>query len=719
MKRSPLPLLAAAAAAAITALVFLPVTGNRLLRWDDHANLVENTRWQGFDGDRIVWMFTTTHKGPYQPLSWLSYAVDHAIWGAGPAEPWGFYVTNLLLQALAAALLALCAWRLLPRAVPALAGRPAVLAWAAGGAAVLWACHPLRAESVAWATERRDVLSGVFLLGSLLAWLAHTENRPDASGWWRSRAWHFAFLLFACSLLSKATAMGWPLVLLLLDRWPLGRRGARALVAEKAPFLVASAALAVVAWMGQSATGAVVDTSDVSSIGRVVIAGHAAAFYLWKTLVPWGLQAHYQRGWPFDPWQTHLLLGLFATAGLTLFAAARRNVNPVLFVSWSAYLLLLAPVCGLTLTGSHLVADRYSHQPAIVLSLLAAGAVAWAVARTPRILPPGAAAVGAVLLLSGVAWAGNLTARTWKDDATLWSAVLRHEPENWVAHEQLAAVAAQHGDIESSVEHLTRSLASLPGRPKALTNLAGHCLNLGRLEDAAKYAEAALVADRTFAPAWRVTGRLMERAGRHERAEEMYRKALDLDPRDVETLKDLAEHLHDRDRGAEAEEILRTILELDPGQVEARVFLGSLLAGRGDRDGARALYEEALDLDPRSTLALSWLAGLHVTAGEHEKAEALFLRVLEITPDDTQTLGQLSGLLARRGAFGPAISHCRRAAELLPDQAGPHVQLAGLLLAAERRDEARDAARRALEIAQRTKDGRAVTAATQILQRTE
>ena len=237
----------AAVVALLTIVTFLPALRNEFVGgFDDAKNFLTNPHYRGLGWTQLEWMFTTTHMGQYVPLTWITLGLDYLLWGMNAA---GYHLTSLLLHAVTAVLFYSVSRRLIGRAT----GRPEAWATAAGAAvaALLFAVHPLRVESVVWVTERRDVVSGVFYMLALLAWFRAVEREP------RSRPWYWASVaLFAGALLSKALTVALPVVLLVLDVYPLRRLGgaqgwwtpgARRVYAEKAPFVALAAVAAVIA----------------------------------------------------------------------------------------------------------------------------------------------------------------------------------------------------------------------------------------------------------------------------------------------------------------------------------------------------------------------------------------------------------------------------------------------------------------------------------------
>lgn len=269
----------------VTAAVFAAGLGNEFVLWDDDDNFTSNPHYRGLGWAQLRWMATSTHMGHYMPLTWLTLGVDYTLWGMAS---WGYHLTSLLLHALAALAFYFVAVRLLALARAA-ADDLAVRAGAAV-AALVFAIHPLRAESVAWVTERRDVLSGVLFVSALLLYLRYVEAAPAARFWREPRYWA-TLGVFALALLSKSMTVTLPVLLILLDLYPLRRRTWM----EKLPFFALAAiagGLAIVSILRGAASFSTLER--VTIVERLGLTAYSLAFYLWKTLVPWNLSPLYE-----------------------------------------------------------------------------------------------------------------------------------------------------------------------------------------------------------------------------------------------------------------------------------------------------------------------------------------------------------------------------------------------------------------------------------------
>ncbi len=419
----------ASALVALTWAVFAPALSAGFLLWDDAANLLDNTRWRGLGAEQLRWMFTTFHMGPYQPLAWLSYALDWELWGL---DAQAFHRTNVLLHSLNALLCFACARELLRRRWPA----PDL---GAAAAAALFALHPLRVESVAWVTERRDVLSGLFLLVSLRAWLAYT----DTGG---RRAYALALAAYACSLLSKASAVGWPLVLLALDVWVLERGPWRARLRERLPYFALALGFAALALLGQAQLpGTLASWSEHGLFARLAQACYGWLFYPLQTLAVVGVRPIYDLALPMDPFEPRFLAALVLAPACFGAAWALRRRWPQLWAAVLAYTLLVLPLLGLAQAGPQLVAARYSYLACLPLALLAGACVA----RLPRGL-----AHGALLLALLPGWRAHADARAWRSDRELWTRARELDPASRAALRNL--VPAVYAEARASADPALR-----------------------------------------------------------------------------------------------------------------------------------------------------------------------------------------------------------------------------------------------------------------------
>lgn len=510
-----LPLLVAAAAA----LPFLPSLSGGFLEWDDALALVSHERWRGLSPSHLRWMLTTFHMSPWQPLSWLTYALDHAAWGM---NPFGYRLTNLLLHAGGAALACALFAELLRAAAPKSSERDRSLAAAFG--ALFFAVHPLRVESVCWISERRDVLSVFFYLLALL--LYARRARLGGSLW-------ACGLAFVAACLSKGSAITLPVTMLVLDWYPLKRRA----WAEKIPFLAVSVAVGLIGVMGQTAFGDM-RTLEQTGLGeRLAISVYGLWFYLEKTVLPLRLSPVYPVPPGFGP--SSVLVPLAGLAAACAAAWGLRRRAPAFGAALAHHAISAAPVIGLVRFGEQLVADHYSHLPGIGWGAFAAAAYLAA----PRGI--GRSAATGALLLSLAAGSARL-APYWRDDLSLFTRGAELQPGSRYALKNLAHALRAAGRVDEGAEYERRALELEPDSWTMLNNYGTWLLAKGRTEEAIAKLRAAdrlkpgsPVIRKNLSLALFSLGNELGRAGRLAEAEAAFREVLTLAPGDPEASANL------------------------------------------------------------------------------------------------------------------------------------------------------------------------------------
>ncbi len=539
--------------ALVTVAVFWPALGHRFLDWDDAMNLVDNPAFRGLGWSNLRWMFTSTLAGHWIPLTWISFGLDYLLWGMNPL---GYHLTNVLLHAAAAAAFYLVARRLLRLAI---GGPETRLRIGALAAALAFAIHPLRVESVAWVTERRDVLSGLLFLLAILAYLS-----AAAAVGRRGPLWLVASLAcFVLAAMAKATVMALPIVLVVLDVYPMRRlpaRGddwtgpaARVVWLEKVPYAIVGGATALVAGYAVHAYGAMV--ADLPLGTRVGAALYGLAFYVWKTLIPIDVAPMYQMADQFDATDRAVVVSAAAVIVLTALLIRRRRRWPAGLAVWATYVALVAPVSGIIQSGPQLVAARYSYLSCLGLAVLVGGGVCWLVARvqTPGRKPWAARA--AALGLVGFVYLGMAVLTwqlvwVWRDSRSLWEYAVRLEPDSPLARGNLGFAYLNEGRVQDAERETRAALRLAPEWELGQQNLAAV---LARQE---RYVEAG--------EARAQLGYLLLKHGKYDDAVALFRKEVAVRPTDA----------------------------------AAHNNLGAALLLRGDVDAAIAHFEECLRLDP-------------------------------------------------------------------------------------------------------------------------
>lgn len=487
-------LLVAAALAVATFVAYAPVRDNGFVRLDDYDYVSRNaTVLRGLTLDGARWAFTTFSNSNWHPLTWLSHMLDCDLFrvpGAnGATEQWagGHHLVSVSLHAASSVFVFL-----LFLAMTGARCRSALLAG-------LFALHPVHVESVAWAAERKDVLSTTFGLLALLAYVGHTR---------RPARWRYAALLgcYALSLLSKPMLVTLPFAMLLLDYWPLRRfppddaadrrTALRALVREKVPLFVLAAVSSVVTLLAQRSGGAIVGSAQVGWADRVANAVVAYGRYVLATLWPRGLAVQYPHPihWPAGT-VVGALAGLLAITALAVLTTKRW---PFLFVGWSWFLGTLVPVIGLVQVGGQSMADRYAYVPSIGLFVM----LVWGIA---AVLPVGvarqAAAVLAVGALVALGAATHRRALVWRDTETLLRDTLAKTPGNAYLEFLLGLELQERGAAGRALPHLEQFLDKAPDNARLLVRFAEAMGAVGRFRQAGQLYRRAYRLDPSSFPA--------------------------------------------------------------------------------------------------------------------------------------------------------------------------------------------------------------------------
>ena len=602
------PLVAAGLVLAVIVL-YAPVAGHDFVNFDDGAYVYENAMVRaGLTWEGARWAFDSVHSSNWHPLTWLSHMLDSHFFGLDAGK---HHLVSVLFHAANAALL-FTALRWMTGAL-----------WPSLLVAALFALHPLRVESVAWISERKDVLSAFFWMLTMLAWIAYVR---------RASALRYALTLlcFSLGLLAKPMLVTLPFVLLLLDVWPLqrwrpwseGAWPARRLLVEKIPLLLLSVAASGVTLQAQTLGNAVQSVDAIPVGARIANALVSYWLYLWKTLWPAGLACFYPHPaiLPEDGSQSWAL-ATFA-AGLALLAitvavwkAMRRR--PYLAVGWLWYLGTLVPVIGLFQVGQQALADRYTYLPLIGIYLMIAWGLADLVVRWPR----GRVAVHglATLAVVSLAFLSHWQIEHWRNDLTLYEHAIRSTSRNFLAHNNLGKALDDLGDLERATAHFEQAVAIKPDYSEANYNLGTVLQRRGDLGGARTRYESALEYRPDYPEAHNNLGFVLARQGEADTALAHYHRAV----------------------------------EIRPGFAIVYLNIGNLHARRGDLSKAVASYERVLESYPDHGDAHFNLAAVLEGRGDLERSERHYRRVIELRPGHASARAGLSRVLERRGTAAP------------------------------------------------------------------
>ncbi|GDY20455.1 hypothetical protein LBMAG56_18000 [Verrucomicrobiota bacterium] len=651
--------------ALLTLVIYWPTAGHDFVDYDDSDYVYGNQMvLRGLTWEGIVWAFTTTRVANWHPLTWLSHMLDCSLFGSAPAGP---HIVNVLLHVANAVLVLL----LLHRMTGGL--------WRSAAVAALFAWHPVHVESVAWISERKDLLSTLFGLASLIAYHRYATGE--------GRRWYELSLgAFALSLLAKPMLVTLPCVMLLLDYWPLGRLfpqwnagasgrsptapgGARVdrpavigLLVEKIPFLVATVALSIVTLIAQR--GAMMSVVKLSLTERIINAGVAYAAYLGKTFWPVNLACPYvDRSWP--PATVGLAVGVLVTISVLVWVGRRKKY---LTVGWCWFLGTLVPVIGLIQVGTQTMADRYTYFPLLGIFLMLAWGgdelFRWRWPAQRRLLPGlavGVAVACAVLTSRQVSY--------WKDSRSLFERALAVTANNWVARNALGAEAIRRGDLLAAYSHLSEAERLCPEDQDVRYNLALTAVKMNRLAEAETRLAAIIARAPNHARALNGMGYLRTLQGRFDEAQGYCRRALQLDP-EIEEARINLELIQTGAAKAFPElTALKARLETEPGNVELRLRAAALLVTVLRPQEATSYYQKVLEQNPAEPRALTGLGALAASGGNDDEALKLLERAVAADGKHGEARVQLGAVLERLGRVEEALRQYETAVQVRPELA--------------------------------------------------
>jgi len=597
---------------------------------DDPVYVTLNDRvCAGLTLDGVLWAFRSGEAANWHPLTWISHMLDVELFGT---RAWGHHATSVAIHVASSVLLLLALDRL-TRAF-----------WPSALVAALFALHPLHVESVAWISERKDVLSTLFFVLVLLAYARWVE-RPGLG------RYLVLLLLYALGLMSKPMLVTLPFVLLLLDFWPLDRttRGrTRMLAVEKLPLFVLAAAASLTTFLVQRTTGAVA-TSELLTLPVRASNALASYFrYLVKTFWPADLAAYYPHPKVVEPWPA--LAGLSLIVVVLAIAARARGRRPYLLVGWLWYLGMLVPVIGLVQVGAQAMADRYTYVPLVgVFVMLAFSLVDW-----PRF-----PAWSAVLVLLALAAATRHQVSHWKSSRTLFEHALAVTSENAIAEKCLGDALILDQDLDGAIRHLKEAVRIAPLLADANNNLGAALGEEGRFEESVEACRAELRERPRSAETRYNLGFALVSLGRVEEGIAEYEEALRLKPGIVDVHNRLGAVLGSQGRFEEAERHFRAELALRPRSAEVRCNVGFSLVKMGRLDQGILEYEEALRIDPGHFHANKKIGIALGSKGKLVEAVVHLQRALTVRPDDVETRRWLAVTLTLQGKVEEAIVEYR------------------------------------------------------------
>ncbi len=627
----------------VTLLAYIPALSGDWI-WDDDHYVTHNSTLRSAAGLRRIW--TEPDALPqYYPLVHTTYWIEYHLWGLDPA---GYHLMNVLLHALGAIVL----WRLLVwLKVPG--------AWLA---AALFAVHPVEVESVAWITERKNVLSGVFFFLALLAYL---RCRPDVSAVAEAPAsgdsgvrtnrplYVLAMLLFVCALLSKTVAATLPAAVLVIVWWKEGRIGRGDVLRTLPMFVLGIAAGLYTAHLERTQVGALGDEWSLSFAERCLIAGKAVWFYAWKVVWPVNLMFFYPQ-WKIDAGDPLQWLYPVSAVGLVVaLLLQRKRIGRGPLAAALLFGGTLFPALGFFNVFPmrySFVADHFQYLSSVaLLTLFAAAATTFFARRCPNALKPLVRDTGGLdAFVSPAGIAGGLVVAVlalltikqtfvYADLETLWTETIKKNPACWMAHNNLGILLQNRGapaDLNRAEKHYRSAIKIRKEGYESYSNLASLYLILNRPDQAERELKKALEINPRYASAYLNYGKLHFARMDWDQAAAAFEKAIELNPQSDEAFYNLGSVLILTKEHAEAVGALAEATRLNPNHFRAYNQLGNALAEMGRLDQAIGCFQQALAVDPEYVPAYTGLAGAHILKKDYARAERYARKALELDPQN-------------------------------------------------------------------------------------
>jgi tetratricopeptide (TPR) repeat protein len=654
----------------ITWVVFGRTAGFDFLNYDDSFYVYENPLInRGLTRAGLIAAFTQPLVGNWHPLTSISLMLDAQFFGL---KAGGYHGVNVLLHSIAVLLLFIVLRTLTDST------------WRSAFVAAVFAIHPLRAESVVWISERKDVLSGVFfmlMLGSYVRYARHPQ--------------FFSYLLVAVTLmlglLAKAMLVTAPVILLLLDYWPLrrfasldgeqiGERTIAArsqftwLIVEKLPLFAISAAVSIATIFTQQL--ALEAASYLTLPWRIENALVSVWVYLRQAFWPFSLAIFYPHpkgSLPF--WEVGLALVMLVITSAAIFLQRKRYLY--LITGWLWYLVMILPVIGLVQVGWQAHADRYTYLPQIGISII----VAWGVADLGRgwhfrRFVTGFAGALTVIVLMFIAWK---QVDHWSTSVRLWTHTLAVTKNNDVAERGLGTALLKLGRIQEAIVHDRAALKIRPGDANALTNLANALFQAKEFPEAvAQYRELVRLRPNDGA-AHRNLGKALSQSGATDEAIVEFKEALRIRSNDPDASYSLGNAFLQKNELVQSIEYFRKTIQAQPAHAAAHYNLGIALQRSGQLDQAIEEFRQTINLQPQHFDAHNNLAIALSKTGQLQEAIAAEQSALRIKPENAEFHSNLASIFLQTGQVADAVAQWREAVRLQPDKLGPQISLAWVL----------------------------------------
>lgn len=612
--------------AGLFALIGLIVYGSALqngfVRWDDGLLIYENAAVRTFSLRSLYWIFTNYDPELYIPLTFLSYQLDYLI---GGTDPFVYHLHSLILHTLNALLVTWLFFLLFKHRVIALI------------AGLLFLVHPLHTEAFAWASGRKDVLSALWFLLSIICYL-YAHDRASR------RLFIASALFFALSLMSKVMTATLPLILLLLDV-RMGRTKDQSMLIDKIPYIGLSIFFGIIALFGKTQV-----IATTSLLEKILMAFKSAAFYIEKLFVPTDLSVLYPFIGDITIASPAFYIPVLAIVALLVVAIVLRRIIPDVLYGLIFFFITVAPTFINFAKGDldlYFASDRYAYVPSVGILMGVMGVTVWMMDRrrdvpTGRLYGYGIGVVAAIPIVV-LAWMAHAQSLVWKNTETLFTNVLNHYPSSYVAHANLGNAYRRDDDLESAIKEFEAALAIKP-HARTYSNLGAVYRKQGNYSLAQEQYDKALAIDGNSKEAYLGLGLLRDETGQLDEAQAAYERAITIDPSYEEAYVNLGVLQDRRGQYEQAYQTLQKAIAINALLPDALYNLAVIATRLQQYDEAIEAYERTIDLSPMAIAARINLGLLYAQQGERERSIAQFRTILRIDPDNRAARSALEQL---------------------------------------------------------------------------
>ncbi len=656
---------------------------NSFVNWDDEDYISNNHHIKSLNSENIVWMFTSTgHASNWHPLTWLSHAIDYSLWGLNPGM---HHLTNIILHCINTLWIFFFTIVIL---IIAKRGKDSAhnddnpllslyFLVAAGIAALFFGIHPIHVESIAWASERKDVLCAFFLLPCYISYLFYASSLKKGQ---KTAFYALVFLLLLMALLSKPMAITAPVIFLLLDIFPLNRFKFHGksitlpslvmIFLEKIPFFTLSIVSGLITINSQA--NAKVPLTLISLSDRILNALHSVIFYIKNIILPFKLVPYYPFPESINIFAPRYLISAFFIIAITIFCILMfKKGKKFWLVAWFSYLIALAPVIGIIQVGEQAAADRYAYLPTISIFMLAGIGIARLrekifIRRNNPVIK-GLFIIILIFICLGMSLLSFKQTKVWKNSETLWEHVIKKFPDKVSkAHCNLGIVYFDKGLMDQAIIQYKKSIKLNPGSGKTYNNLGLVYLHHGRGKDAVKAFKTALRLSPELTSIHNNLGSAYFKEGMIDKAIIEWSITLKNNPDIAETHNNLGVAYFQKGMMKKAEDEFKRTINIDPENFGARNSLIIIYLKQGMRKEAVLEYVEIIRQRPDSADLILKLADLYRDEGQFDNAVKYYKKALKVRPDFAEALNNLGFVYLKKGEYAAAVKQFMKKIEINP-----------------------------------------------------